>query len=89
MRESRTSGSVRGGRGNPVPYRYNRTCRNNGLFRRVNSLAILALAQTWCRLRGRSCSSEQASLEKIQLCAAIHLSLHQLQLRVLPLGLAI
>ena len=22
MRESRTSGSVRGGRGNPVPYRY-------------------------------------------------------------------
>jgi hypothetical protein len=40
-------------------------------------------------LRGRSCSSEQASLEKIQLCAAIHLSLHQFQLRVLPLGLAI
>jgi hypothetical protein len=23
MRESRTSGSVRGDRGNPVPYRYN------------------------------------------------------------------
>jgi hypothetical protein len=25
MRESRTSGSVRGDRGNPVPYRYNLT----------------------------------------------------------------
>jgi hypothetical protein len=35
MRESRTSGSVRGGRGNPVPYRYSRTGKNNGSFRRM------------------------------------------------------
>ena len=27
MRESRTSGSVRGGRGNPVPYRYVRQAK--------------------------------------------------------------
>jgi len=40
-------------------------------------------------LHGKSCCAEQAGLEKVQLCAAIHLSLHQLQLRVLPLGLAI
>ena len=30
MRESRTSGSVRGGRGNPVPYRYNRHLQRRG-----------------------------------------------------------
>ena len=35
MRESRTSGSVRGDRGNPVPYRYNHTCKNNGSSRRM------------------------------------------------------
>ena len=30
MRESRTSGSVRGDRGNPVPYRDSLTFRSNG-----------------------------------------------------------
>ena len=51
MRESRTSGSVRGDRGNSVPYRYNPdraalivakrpnwglTCRNEGRFGRAS-----------------------------------------------------
>jgi hypothetical protein len=35
MRESRTSGSARGGRGNPVPYRYNPTCKDNGSSHRM------------------------------------------------------
>ena len=30
VRESRTLGSVRGGRGNPVPYRDSLICKSNG-----------------------------------------------------------
>ena len=35
MREIRSPGSVRGGRGNPVPYRDSPTCGSNGSFRRT------------------------------------------------------
>ena len=50
MRESRTSGSVRGGRGNPVPYRY------NGLNQCTDALAMISTAIALVRL-GRNCVS--------------------------------
>jgi hypothetical protein len=40
-------------------------------------------------IRGESRYADQAGLEEIQLCTAIHLSFYQLQLGVLPLGLTV
>ena len=53
------------------------------VFRR----AILALTHFWCR--SALIRPDDTGLEEVELSAAVHLTLHELELRDLPLGLAI
>lgn len=47
---------------------------------------ILALTHIWCDL---SCRADQAGLKQIKLSAAVHLTLHELELGNLPLSLSV
>lgn len=50
---------------------------------------IRALTQSRCRSHGLSCRTEKTSSEQIELCAALHLALDELEVGDLPFGLSV